>query len=68
MYKINDGCPNCGRCKDVCPVSAIKVDTNTVITDKCINCGICVNVCPVRLIVNYDDSKTNVKKTAKKEE
>lgn len=68
MFKINDGCPNCGRCKDICPVSAIKADSKTVITDNCISCGVCVNACPVRLIVKCEDNKTDVKKNAKKEE
>lgn len=67
MYKINDGCPNCGRCINICPVSAIKkVKDKIVITDECINCGVCVNACPVRLIDSYDD-KTSAKKSVKRE-
>lgn len=68
MYRIKDGCPNCGRCKDVCPVSAIKVNDKTVIDNNCISCGVCVNACPVRLIERCENNKADIKKTSKKEE
>lgn len=71
MYKINDGCPNCGACNSVCPVGAIKFDGKTFISSDCIDCGICVRACPVKLIVSEDNNKTaktEVKKTDKKEE
>lgn len=46
-------CANCGACYNICPTSAITVDTGKIFysvnvdPEKCINCGICKTVCPV---------------------
>lgn len=58
MYKVNDGCPGCGSCLDVCPVGAIILGTSlaVVITDNCIDCGLCLVSCPINLIEKGDQA------------
>ena len=44
-------CTGCGACEEVCPRSAIIVDTFASINgDLCIGCGICSSVCPMDAI------------------
>ncbi len=67
MYKILEGCPGCGICKDVCPVKAIQIKKAAVIeVEKCIGCGVCIPVCPVNLIKK--DEKKKQKAIVKSEE
>jgi ferredoxin len=46
--KIDENkCNGCGTCKDICPVSAIKIENEkAVISEDCVECGACVNQCP----------------------
>jgi len=41
-------CTGCGRCVEVCPVEAIKVENEkaTVDNEECVDCGTCVDECP----------------------
>lgn len=42
-----EGCTQCGRCAQVCPVGAIDpADARQVDEDKCISCMRCVKLCP----------------------
>ena len=45
-------CGVCQACATVCPVNAIEVTENYIITipEKCTGCGVCVKVCPVGAI------------------
>ncbi|MGA3173140.1 MAG: FAD-binding protein [Syntrophorhabdales bacterium] len=46
---IPETCIACGRCEAVCPVNAIRYDTNgepIIDFDACIGCGKCVKSCP----------------------
>ncbi len=46
--KVNKNkCNGCGRCEEICPVNAIKMEQNiAVISNDCIECGACLSVCP----------------------
>jgi len=40
-------CTGCGRCVNICPVQAIKIEKGKATINKdCIGCGACVNECP----------------------
>ena len=40
-------CSGCGKCVEVCPVSAIKIEKEkAVVNDDCVECGACVGDCP----------------------
>lgn len=39
-------CTACGKCKEVCPVNAVRSDFSSA--GNCILCGACVNACPAR--------------------
>ena len=45
-------CVGCGRCVDVCPVEAIKVEEGMAIIEgeKCVGCGACTSECPCEAI------------------
>lgn len=45
-------CIGCGRCRSVCPASAITVENNKSKIDHklCLGCGECLTVCPVKAI------------------
>lgn len=56
--KVNDSiCIGCGECFNVCPVSAIKLDSpNPIkIKDNCVSCGLCADTCRFDSIQVYDD-------------
>ncbi|SKB95454.1 Coenzyme F420-reducing hydrogenase, beta subunit [Lachnospiraceae bacterium] len=49
-----DRCSGCGACRDICPVSAIKMEENEkgflypkVNVDMCVYCGKCKDTCPL---------------------
>ena len=48
VVKVNlKKCDGCGRCVDICPVQAIKIEKDkAVVSDECVECGACVNECP----------------------
>ncbi|MBL7084656.1 MAG: 4Fe-4S binding protein [Candidatus Omnitrophica bacterium] len=50
--KINlEKCDGCGKCVEVCPVDAIKVEKEkAVVNDECVDCGTCVEECPNKAI------------------
>jgi len=41
-------CVGCGKCRDICPVEAIRMegDFPVVDTEWCIGCGVCAVPCP----------------------
>ena len=51
-------CTKCYSCIRICPVRAIKADSNSdvpkIIHDRCIGCGHCVTICPAETIVYHD--------------
>jgi Na+-translocating ferredoxin:NAD+ oxidoreductase RNF subunit RnfB len=57
-------CTKCYSCIRICPVRAIKADSNSdvpkIIHDRCIGCGHCVTICPAETIV-YHDSREETK-------
>ncbi len=50
--KINlEKCDGCGKCVEVCPVNAIKVENEKAsVNDECVDCGTCVEECPKKAI------------------
>jgi ferredoxin len=52
-----ENCLGCGKCKDICPVSAIEMTGENgakkakVIPEKCIGCGVCVKHCPANALI-----------------
>jgi len=56
-----EGCTGCGKCADICPVQAVKMEGDRAAVDEawCIGCGVCGTVCPagaVRIEVRPDRS------------
>lgn len=45
-------CTKCGVCLKVCPVNAITIEPNLIISDKCTRCGKCTESC---VVVKYFD-------------
>jgi len=51
--KVNaNDCTACGKCVEICPVDAIKIDNDVAVIDpeECTDCGACVDECPVECI------------------
>ena len=54
-------CVGCGRCEDVCPFDAARLDRSTAEIDaaRCMGCGVCVEACPhSALELDRDPSKS----------
>ncbi len=54
-----DRCIGCGKCSDICPVDAVKMEGDFPEVDEewCIGCGVCFAVCPssaIKLIRKTD--------------
>ncbi len=51
---IEESCVGCGKCANVCPIDAMKVDpvTHKAKNDEeiCLGCGVCVRNCPKKAI------------------
>ncbi len=45
-------CTGCGTCVEVCPVEAIKVESDKAVVDAeaCVDCGTCIEECPEKAI------------------
>lgn len=46
-------CVACGRCVDICPISAISIFNgiySKVDVNKCVGCGKCSKICPASTI------------------
>ncbi len=41
----NGKCSNCGKCLNVCPTGALKLNPLSIDMGKCIFCGACKNIC-----------------------
>ena len=60
-HQITGPCINCGECKSVCPVGAIKQGKTRYYIEEivCIDCGKCEAVCPFgcpKLVPKKQDS------------
>ena len=51
-FIFGDECIKCGKCVDICPMQAIKMEADKPIRDekKCAFCLGCVNVCPTHAL------------------
>ncbi|MCD6216158.1 MAG: ferredoxin [Candidatus Aenigmatarchaeota archaeon] len=48
MIINKEKCLKCGGCVSVCPVQALKLESELKCdNDKCIKCKACINFCPV---------------------
>ena len=54
-------CELCGKCVDLCPFNALKIDGDLILNwDKCMGCGVCVDVCSSEAISLELDSRKGV--------
>ena len=72
MIHINrKACIGCGRCRDVCSLSCIKMEEEKAVfggEKRCITCGHCLAVCPGHAIgVDLYDNEQSVEMTSAKE-
>ncbi len=51
-FYADDKCVSCGRCAEICPVGAIRIEGGKPvwIKDKCFKCCACINRCPAHAI------------------
>lgn len=52
IYRDMSKCMLCGKCRNVCPSSAIKFKTET--EGFCTHCNLCAEVCPVKAIDSFE--------------
>jgi pyruvate formate lyase activating enzyme len=57
---IRENCNLCGKCVDICPENAVRIDNDNVIfnRDKCTACGECVGICAPGAITVYGKTVT----------
>jgi NAD-dependent dihydropyrimidine dehydrogenase PreA subunit len=48
----NQACNKCGICREVCPVSAVRLDPFPTFSTSCIGCWACLNNCPNSAILS----------------
>ncbi len=52
VWHDQDTCMHCGTCTALCPVDAIKIDTESRLlvfnSEKCTACSLCFKICPVK--------------------
>lgn len=55
-----DECTGCRACEEICPMDAIRVDSDVaaVDLDRCIGCGLCVTVCGFDAVSLQDKKET----------
>jgi Fe-S-cluster-containing hydrogenase component 2 len=48
-----DACTGCGACVEICPVEALRMESDLPVVDEawCIGCGVCATVCPADAVV-----------------
>lgn len=46
--KTNENCINCGKCADMCPMGAIDLKDQALVTGTCIKCCACIKCCPLQ--------------------
>ena len=56
---ISNECVGCGKCIEICPADALKLEENITIVDKdwCIGCGVCVSQClndAIKIVLRED--------------
>jgi uncharacterized Fe-S center protein len=57
IYKVRGGCVFCCTCQMLCPVDAVRMDTQGARIDPnvCIGCGACMANCPGEAIEPVED-------------
>jgi NAD-dependent dihydropyrimidine dehydrogenase PreA subunit len=49
ISRQDDHCEACGTCEEMCPMDALKLDSENTLqfqAEKCIGCGVCAHHCP----------------------
>lgn len=48
MLIINENCPGCGLCAQVCPLKSITLaGSRAALAGECVECGLCLSACPI---------------------
>ena len=56
---LKEKCAGCGRCADICPANAIRVDGHAIIDDELyVGCCHCVSECPGEAIILESAART----------